>query len=100
MANALSTLLNPARRADESRDKYKERRTAAQDYTLSSLAGTLAWNPNLQGTYFNDGRKNRPIGKSGHRIAKKLARLARERGVVISMDKAAEGADQTAVATA
>lgn len=77
MSNAISTLLNPARAEGETQAKYKERRTAGKDYVASSLAGTLFWNTNLSGAYFNDARKNRPQGKSGHRKAKQLARIAR-----------------------
>jgi hypothetical protein len=75
--NAISTLLNPARAEGESQAKYRERRTAGQDYVASSLQGTLFWNTNLRGAYFNEARASRPVGKSGHRKAKAIARIAR-----------------------
>lgn len=77
--NAISTLLNPARAEGESFEKYKERRSAGKDYVASAAAGTLFWNTNLSGAYFNEARKNRPNGKSGHRKAKAIARIAREK---------------------
>lgn len=77
MTNAISNLLNPVRGEAETQAKYKERRTAGRDYVRSALMGTLFWNTNLSGTYFNESRKNRPLGKSGHRAARAIARIAR-----------------------
>lgn len=77
MSNAISNLLNPVRGENETQAKYKERRSAGQDYVASSLAGTLFWNTQLSGNYFNEARKSRPAGKSGHRKARAIARIAR-----------------------
>lgn len=77
MSKQIAFLLQPERRADEKREAYIGRRIAGRQYVESSLVGTLFWNTELQGNYFNDARKNRPVGKRGHRIAKKLARIAR-----------------------
>jgi hypothetical protein len=96
MTKAIALLLQPERRENETRDQYKERRTQANSYVASSLMGTLFWNTDMQGTYFNPARANRPVGKSGHRAAKKIARLARAKGLHLTLDKA-EGQDQTAV---
>jgi hypothetical protein len=98
MTKAIALLLQPNRRENETREQYKERRTQANSYVASSLMGTLFWNTDMQGTYFNPERANRPVGKSGHRKAKKLARIAREKvaaGTLV-LD-VAEGQDQTAV---
>lgn len=89
MSNALNRFLQPERREDETLEKYVERRNSAGQYVQSSLMGTLFWNTDLQGNYFNEARKNRPRGKSGHRIAKKLARMARERGLHLTLDQGA-----------
>lgn len=77
MSKQIALLLQPERRDDETRENYIGRRQASRQYVESSLMGTLFWNTELQGAYFNDARKNRPAGKRGHRIAKKLARTAR-----------------------
>jgi D-arabinose 5-phosphate isomerase GutQ len=88
MSKQITVLLQPERREGETRNAYIERRKASQSYVASSLMGTLFWNTDMQGPYFNDARKTRPVGKSGHRIAKKLARLAREKGLHLTLDKA------------
>ena len=81
MSNAIGLLLQPERQANETQDKYKARRTSAKEYVKSSLAGTLYWNTDMQGKFISAGRKTRPVGKSGHRISKKIARLARNTAV-------------------
>lgn len=79
MTNATAKLLQPQRAEGESFDAYKTRRQAGHDYVESSKQGTLFWNTNMSGAYFNDARKSRPNGKSGHRTAKKIARMARQK---------------------
>ena len=54
MSNAVSSLLNPTRRQDETFENYVARRKASHDYVASSLVGTLFWNTELQGNYYND----------------------------------------------
>jgi hypothetical protein len=92
MSKQIALLLQPERRSDETSESYAGRRQASRQYVESSLMGTLFWNTEMQGPYFNDARKNRPVGKSGHRKAKKLARIARERIAAGTLSLPTEGA--------
>lgn len=73
-------LLQPERGTNESRQDYVARRRTSHDYVKSQLAGTISWNPQFQGTFFNEEKaKARTFGKgkSARRVDKRLRRVVR-----------------------